>query len=113
MKTNKSKVSAKARLKYGKPFYKGRIIIEENDQTVSITRLFGIIRKACRDQLSRLSFDTWIAACKPILYTNGTLILCVENEIYKKILDQRYKRFMELAAKEAGYPINIEIITLK
>ena len=113
MKTNKSKISAHAREKYGKPFYKGRIDAAKDDQIVSITRIFGAIKKTAKNELSELSFNTWIAACKPILFTENTLIIWVENQIYQKVIEQRYKRFMELAAKEAGYPINIEIITLK
>lgn len=113
MKTNKANIAAQARQKYGKPFYKGRICTERNDQTVSITRLFSIIKQVCKKELSPLSFNTWIASCKPILFTENTLILWVENEVYKKILEQRYSRFMEVIAKEAGYPIKIEIITTK
>ena len=100
----KSGMLAKARAKYGEPVYPGRIQknerVNERDRqkskmhlnederkhlTQTILEVWNKVKAIIKEEVSSVSYETWIEPCQPVEFTTGKFVLMVENDFLKKI----------------------------
>ena len=55
-----------------------------------------------RNEITDVSYDTWIKAIEPISIRGDQLYLCVPNDFTKSILDSRYTSLISNAVKQIG-----------
>ena len=109
---------AKARSKYGKPNYHGRIyknagtnvenqmenVREMNEKIQNKTmktaeEIWDMILKSIKEEISPVSYETWIQPCKPLIISGTKLVLLVENGFSKELVNKRYLVELQIIAK--------------
>lgn len=128
----KSGMLAKARAKYGEPVYPGRIQknerVNERDRqkskmhlnederkhlTQTILEVWNKVKAIIKEEVSSVSYETWIEPCQPVEFTTGKFVLMVENDFFKEMIERRYYSTIRNAIKYV-VPENItgfELIT--
>lgn len=114
----KSRMLAKARGKYGKPVYPGKTYDNErvNNEDQLETEKESIEKKLCvpmqtvletwdkikeilKEEVSPVSYETWIEPCQPIEITSSKFVLMAENAFFKEMLEKRYLAYLCKAVK--------------
>ena len=128
----KSGMLAKARVKYGKPVYPGRIHetergnrrdpqeskknlndVKQKQSTQTVLEVWNKIKAIIKEEVSPVSYETWIEPCQPVEFATGKFVLMVENAFFKEMIERRYYSTIRNAIKYV-VPENItglELIT--
>ena len=122
---------AKARGKYGKPNYPGRVVKEKvsgknkiedvcvvaakgntNNLDENTQKIWNSIKKVAYKEVSPVSYETWIEPCNPVIIADGRIVLMVENGFYKYMLEKRYVAFLQKIAEKVMNQdkVTIEIV---
>ena len=128
----KSGMLAKARAKYGKPVYSGRIKknerVNERDRqelkmnlnegerkhsTQTILEVWNKVKAIIKEEVSPVSYETWIEPCQPVEFATGKFVLMVENDFFKEMIERRYYSTIRNAIKYVvpGNITGFELIT--
>lgn len=136
---------AKARSKYGKPNYLGRIYSTRNNQyeaeylknlfnethqnlgsdvnsisnimkmedahisDLNMEEIWGSIKKIIKDEISPVSYITWIEPCELISVADDEIVLLVENLLCKEMLEIRYLTFLQNITRQVLQKDSIKI----
>ena len=122
---------AKARGKYGKPSYPGRKVKAitqkekvENDvcgafrkETINnidenVRKVWDVIKETAREDVSPVSFETWIEPCKPLKIVDGKIVLMVENDFVKEMLEKRYVAFLQRVGEKVTNQNSVKIVVI-
>ena len=104
---------AKARRKYGKPQYPEKRYKKQVVEIAVEKRLtdWELIMKELQEQVSHISFETWIEPCKLLKMTEEKIVLGVESIFVRDMLEKRYIALMQKTAEHIlGRPIRFELI---
>ena len=121
---------ARARKKYGKPDYPGRKayksnIIEETGKVQKemmqvkdvkdAEKIWRMIKAILKDEVSPVSYETWIDPCEAVQTVGNRIVLQVENGFMKEMLERRYLAYFRNAARLVtdGTITAVELITEK
>ena len=112
-KTYTSRIFARSRRKYGKPQYleKSYKKVVEEITAEKTMDTWDLILKELRRQVSFVSYETWIEPYKLIKITENKIVLEVENDFVRAMLE---KRHLVIIQKTAEYilkrPMWIELV---
>ena len=108
-----SLIFAKSRRKYGKPQYleKSYKKVVEEIAAEKTMDTWDLILKELRKQVSFVSYETWIEPCKLIKITENKIVLEVENDFVRAMLEKRHLVIIQKAAEYIlKRPIQIELL---
>ncbi|MBQ6365230.1 MAG: chromosomal replication initiator protein DnaA [Oscillospiraceae bacterium] len=66
----------------------------------SVQDIWNEILNILSQELTPTAMKTWFSACKPVEWTDLRLVLCVQNEFTKNILEKRFAAKIKEAMKE-------------
>lgn len=72
---------------------------------------WNVIMKEIRPKISKIAFETWLLPCIPLALTDTELLVLVENDFYKEMLEKRYLELLNTISKQILFsPVEIKII---
>lgn len=125
---------ARARSKYGRPNYPGR---KSNVETICNTKEdmkgkdgnlrkkgdiirskermqdnWNLIKDIMRSNITPVTFETWIEPCNLVSIADDKVVLAVENEFIKEVVDKRFLNGLRDAAGSVltKRPLEVEVV---
>lgn len=126
------RILARARKKYEKPDYPGkknpsgiensivkeavcedRIMDNRNKMVEKYNNVWDKINDIIRNEISPVSYETWIEPCRPLLISDERIVLLVENELSKHMIENRYIVYLSKITEKVmpGSHVKIEVVT--
>lgn len=75
----------------------------------NLEKLWEDTLKVVKEEITQVSFETWIKRIEPISYTNNVIVLGVENDFTKGILEARYSVLIANSLKHVTKESNIVV----
>lgn len=77
----------------------------------SLDELWGAICNDCKNEITQVGFDTWIAPLSPVSVSGGVLTLKINNEYKKSIIVDNYLDKLEASCRNiSGLDLKIKIL---
>lgn len=76
----------------------GKVMQKENAVVGEEAHIWHEMQELVKKMISYVSYETWIEPCRVLSYTKGSLVIAVEDEFIKDVVESRYLSVLRDAA---------------